>query len=155
LLQAPLRNGRQAAQAQLRVPQHQIHAGLVAVCQGVGGFGAQAGVLLQQAFDRTTLLANAAKPAAAAAVGLQLPLEQMAEQHAETAHQFSIFLASQGCQFLLQSAPIESAAVVIPQGSALLLHPAVEIMLVPGRCHGADSCCSPLDAMGCNQGSGQ
>ena len=53
------------------------------------------------------------------------------KQHAKPAHQFPIFLASQGCQFLLQSAPIETAAVVIPQGGALLLHPAVEITLIP------------------------
>ena len=94
---------------QLRVPQRQIHAGLVAVCQGIGGFGAQAGVLLQQTFDRpsfhangaTSLLAIAAKPAATAALGLPLPLEQMAQQYAETAHQLPVFLASQGCQFLL------------------------------------------------------
>jgi hypothetical protein len=49
------------------------------------------------------LLADAAEPAAAAAIGLQLPLEQMAEQHVESAHQFPGFLASKGFQFLRQA----------------------------------------------------
>ena len=44
-----------------------------------------AGVLLQQTFNRPPLLANAAKPAATAALWLPLSLEPMAKQHAKSA----------------------------------------------------------------------
>ena len=66
----------------------------------------------------------------------ELRLEQMAEQDAKLAHQLPEFVASQGFQSLQQAAPIEAAAVVIAQGGASLLHPAVEITLV-GRCRHA------------------
>ena len=133
LLQRPGGDGRQGAQWQIRLSQHQIHARLKAVGQGSRGFGMQAWVLAQQALDGSPLLPDSAKPAAAAAIRLQVPLQEMAEQHPEPAHQLPVFLASQGFQFLPQTSPIQPAAVVIPQGGALLLHPAVEIALMQRR----------------------
>lgn len=99
----------------------------------------QAWVLLQQSLNRPSLLADAAEPAAVGSFGLQLPLQQMAEQHAEPAHQLTVFLACQGFQFLLQASPIEAAAVVIAQGGALHLHPTVEITLMERCRHGVGS----------------
>jgi hypothetical protein len=53
----------------------------------------------------------------------------MAEQHAEPAHQLPVFLAPQGFQFLLQTPPVEAAAVVIAQGGALL-RPSRQLVLL-------------------------
>jgi hypothetical protein len=69
--QGPGRVGRQAAQGKIRLTPHQIHACFKAICQNVGGFGAQTRVLFQQPLNRPSLLADGAEPAAAAAIGLE------------------------------------------------------------------------------------